>query len=97
MEIFPAYEEEQAIRVEFFGDTVESISVVDPLRGKKLERLWHTAIYPGSHYVTTRDKLKRAIVNIREELGERLRDLQSRKTSSWRPSGSSSGPTSTSR
>ncbi len=75
VEIFPPYEEERAIRVELFGDTVEAISVVDPLRGKKIERLRRTAIYPGSHYVTTQDNLKRAIVDIREELGERLREL----------------------
>ena len=79
VEIFPPYEEERAIRVEFFGDTVEAISVVDPLRGKKLERLRRTAIYPGSHYVTTKDNLKRAIGDIRTELGERLRELQRRK------------------
>ncbi|MCX5837393.1 MAG: DEAD/DEAH box helicase family protein, partial [Deltaproteobacteria bacterium] len=75
VEIFPPYEEEQAIRVEFFGDTVEAISLVDPLRGKKLESLQRTAIYPGSHFVTTQENLKRAIIAIREELGERLREL----------------------
>ncbi|MHB8909513.1 MAG: excinuclease ABC subunit UvrB [Syntrophales bacterium] len=75
VEIFPPYEEERAIRVEFFGDTVEAISVVDPLRGKKLDRLRRTAIYPGSHYVTTKENLKRAIGDIRLELGERLREL----------------------
>jgi len=75
VEIFPPYEEEQAIRVEFFGDTVEAISLVDPLRGKKLEPLRRTAVYPGSHYVTTQDNLKRAILAIREELGGRLREL----------------------
>ena len=75
VEIFPPYEEERALRVEFFGDTVEAISVVDPLRGRKLERLRRTAVYPGSHYVTTKDNLKRAILDIRTELGERLREL----------------------
>ena len=75
VEIFPPYEEEKAIRVEFFGDTVEAISFVDPLRGKKLEKLDRAAIYPGSHFVTTQDNLKRAIGTIREELGERLREL----------------------
>ena len=75
VEIFPPYEEEKAIRVELFGDTIEAISIVDPLRGKKIERLRRTAIYPGSHYVTTRENLKRAISAIREELGERLRKL----------------------
>ncbi len=76
LEIFPPYEEERAIRVEFFGDTIEAISLVDPLRGKKIERLRRTAVYPGSHYVTTQENLKRAIVDIRAELGERLRQLK---------------------
>jgi excinuclease ABC subunit B len=75
VEIFPPYEEERAIRVQLFGDTVEAISSVDPLRGKKIERLQRVAIYPGSHYVTTKDNLNRAIGAIREELGERLREL----------------------
>ena len=75
VEIFPAYEEEKAIRVEFFGDTVESLSLVDPLRGKKLGRMQKLAIYPGSHYVTTKDTMKHAISTIREELEERLRVL----------------------
>jgi len=72
VEIFPAYEEEQALRVDFFGDTVESISVVDPLRGEKMGTLERTTIYPGSHYVVTRDTMVRAIEAIREELAERL-------------------------
>jgi len=76
VEIFPPYEEERAIRVELFGDTIEAISLVDPLRGRKIERLRRTAVYPGSHYVTTKDNLKRAILDIREELGERLRQLK---------------------
>jgi excinuclease ABC subunit B len=76
VEIFPAYEEEKAIRVEFFGDTIEAIHSVDPLRGRKLERFRRTAVYPGSHYVTTQENLKRAIGAIREELGERLRELR---------------------
>ena len=76
VEIFPPYEEEQAIRVEFFGDLIESITLVDPLRGKKLNTIIKIAIYPGSHYVTTQDNLKRAIVNIWEELGIRLDELR---------------------
>ena len=76
VEIFPAYEEEQAVRVEFLGDRIESLSLVDPLRGKRLGRLRRTDIYPGSHYVTTRDTVKAALASIREELGERLRVLQ---------------------
>lgn len=77
VEIFPSYEEEQAIRVDFFGDVIESISIVDPLRGKKLSRLNKTSIYPSSHYVTTRDTLARAIVAIRNELALRLDNLRS--------------------
>jgi excinuclease ABC subunit B len=75
VEIFPVYEEEKAIRVEFFGDAVESISLIDSLRGKKLSRIPKLAVYPGSHYVTTKDTVRRAIAGIREELGERLREL----------------------
>ena len=53
VEIFPPYEDEQALRVEFFGDAIEAIHVIDPLRGKKIGSLEQTAVYPGSHYVTT--------------------------------------------
>jgi excinuclease ABC subunit B len=76
VEVFPPYEEERAVRVEFFGDQIESITAVDPLRGKKLQALQRVAIYPGSHYVTTRDNLKRAIADIRVELGGRLNELR---------------------
>ena len=75
VEIFPAYEEERAIRVEFFGDEIESISEVDPLRGVRLGKLPRVTIYPSSHYVTTMDNRKRAIETIRTELRERLTDL----------------------
>jgi excinuclease ABC subunit B len=76
VEIFPPYEEDKAIRVEFFGDTIEAVSFVDPLRGRKLENLRRIAVYPGSHYVTTRDNLNRAIAAIREELSGRLGELK---------------------
>ncbi len=79
VEIFPPYEEDRAIRVEFFGDTIDAVSFVDPLRGKKLERMRRIAVYPGSHYVTTRDNLRRAITAIREELGERLGELKAQE------------------
>lgn len=77
IEIFPAYEEERAIRVEFFGDEIESISEVDPLRGIRLQKLPRVTIYPGSHYVTTQENRKRAIDSVRIELRERLQELQS--------------------
>jgi excinuclease ABC subunit B len=73
VEIFPAYAEDKAIRLEFFGDTVETISEVDPIRGMMLRTLGHVHIYPNSHYVTTRDNMKRAIAAIRVELDERIR------------------------
>jgi excinuclease ABC subunit B len=72
VEIFPVYEEALAIRVEFFGDEVDGIHEVDPLRGKVLGSLDRYSIYPGSHYVTPRQQLDRAIGGIREELKERL-------------------------
>jgi len=72
VEIFPPYEDEQALRVEFFGDTVEAIHVIDPLRGKKIGSLEQIAVYPGSHYVTTQQNLQRATADIRAELAETL-------------------------
>jgi excinuclease ABC subunit B len=72
IEIFPAYEQETAIRVELFGDTIESIKEVDPLRGRVKTSLDRYAIYPGSHYVTPQAQMRRAIEGIREELRERL-------------------------
>jgi excinuclease ABC subunit B len=77
IEIFPAYEEERAIRVEFFGDVVEKIGEFDPLRGGQARPIEKTVIFPGSHYVTEEDQRRRAISTIREELGERLRELRS--------------------
>jgi excinuclease ABC subunit B len=72
VEIFPTYEHETAIRIEFFGDDIESIKVVDPLRGRVKETLDRYAIYPGSHYVTPQLQMRRAIESIREELRERI-------------------------
>ncbi len=76
VEIFPPYEEEQALRLEYFGDTIESMSLVDPLRGKKISAVGRMAVYPGSHYVTTRDNLQRAIGDIKAELALRLAELK---------------------
>ena len=79
LEIFPAYEENKAIRVEFFGDLVESITEIDPLRGKILRKLRHVNIFPGSHYVTPQDRLRMAIRSIQQELTERLAELHSQR------------------
>ena len=72
IEVFPAYEDERAIRIEYWGDEIESISEIDPLRGKVLHALERYGIYPGSHYVTPEQQRKNAIDSIRSELGERL-------------------------
>jgi excinuclease ABC subunit B len=77
VEVFPAYEEDRAIRIELFGDEVEAISEIDPLRGRVTERLDKIAIYPGSHYVTTQERMQSAIENIHIELAERLEELRS--------------------
>jgi excinuclease ABC subunit B len=76
VEIFPAYEEERAIRVEFFGDEIEAISEIDPLRGIRLQKLPRITIYPGSHYVSTLENRRRAIETIRVELRETLQRMQ---------------------
>jgi excinuclease ABC subunit B len=72
VEIFPAYEEKTAIRVEFFGDEIEAIKEVDPVRGKVLGSVDRYAVYPGSHYVTEQQQMRGAIAAIREELRDRL-------------------------
>src|SRR5260221_6446877 len=72
VEVFPSYENETAIRIEFFGDEVESIKEVDPLRGKVKGELDRYAIFPGSHYVTPQQQMRKAIASIREELRDRL-------------------------
>lgn len=72
VEIFPAHEEDKAIRIEFFGDEVDRIVEIDPLRGDVLQDLDKIAVYPASHYVTWDHQMKKAIVAIREELKDRL-------------------------
>jgi excinuclease ABC subunit B len=72
VEVFPAYEEAKAIRIELFGDDVEAIREIDPLRGKVIRSFERYAIFPGSHYVTPEPDRIRAIASIREELRERI-------------------------
>lgn len=76
VEIFPPYEEERVIRIEFFGDFVDKISWIDPLTGINYEDLDQIGIYPGSHYATGDDSIKKAIVTIQEELRDRINDLK---------------------
>jgi excinuclease ABC subunit B len=76
VEIFPAYEREKAIRIEWFGDEIETIAEVDPLRGKVLRKVDEVSIFPGSHYVTPADRLVKAMAGIKEELRGRLGELK---------------------
>src|SRR5499427_8201742 len=77
VEIFPAYEEERALRIEWWGDEIDSISEIDPLRGRVLGKMEDVHIFPGSHYVTPASQLVRAIEGIKIELKERLHELKS--------------------
>jgi excinuclease ABC subunit B len=72
VEIFPAYEEERAVRIEFFGDEIESIAEIDPLRGSVQKRLEAVTIFPASHYVTGQRTLKMAVETIQAELKQRI-------------------------
>ncbi|MEW6324697.1 MAG: excinuclease ABC subunit UvrB [Nitrospirota bacterium] len=72
VEIMPASQEEHSIRIELFGDCVEAISQIDPLRGAVVRRLPKAAIYPGSHYVIPPDRMERALLGIEAELEERI-------------------------
>src|SRR5947209_7872055 len=72
VEVFPAYEEQRAVRIEFFGDEIEAMYEIDALRGKVIRKLQSVAIYPASHYVTTSDRMEVAVTNIRQELKDRL-------------------------
>jgi excinuclease ABC subunit B len=73
VEIIPAQTNEYAVRVEFFGDEIESISEIHPVTGETLRRYSHVAIYPASHYVTTDEKVDKALEEIRVEMGERVK------------------------
>ena len=73
VEIFPAYEDVKAVRMEFFGDELERIVEIDPLTAKPLGELTEVAIYPGSHYVTEEERLKVAAKGIREELEQQIK------------------------
>ncbi len=78
VEIFPASEDAVALRIELFGDVIDTIHRLDPLKGQVLEGLDEVHIYPASHYVTPAEQLDRALGTIQEELGERLAFLRQR-------------------
>ena len=79
VEVFPAYEDRSALRIEFFDETIESISEIDSIRGKVLRRVDKATIYPASHYVTGEERMKQAVLGIRYELKERLKELQDQR------------------
>jgi len=72
VEIFPAHEEKHAVRVDLFGDEIEKISIIDPLKGRAIASLRETIIYPSSHYVASEGRFDRAVLSIKAELDERL-------------------------
>ncbi len=76
IDIFPAYKE-TALRINFFGDAVEEIFEIDPVTSNKLEAVDKAAIYPAKHFVTTQDKIERAVKDIFKELNERVKELKS--------------------
>ena len=76
VEVIPQYESEKALRIEFFGDEIEAIAEIDPLRGKVLARPKRAMIFPASHYVAAEDTLARACEGIRLELAERAEELR---------------------
>ena len=76
VEIFPAANSESAIRVEFFGDEIEKISEIDVVTGNVIGTREHVVIFPASHYVTSKEKMNIALVNIEKELEERLAELK---------------------
>ncbi|MDP6179660.1 MAG: excinuclease ABC subunit UvrB, partial [Desulfatiglandales bacterium] len=77
LDIYPVHEEDRAVRINFFGDTIEGIHEIDPLTGKALKNLRRVTVYPASHYVTLVDIREKAIENIKKELKERVEYLRS--------------------
>ncbi len=77
VEVLPVYERNEAVRIEFFGDEIESLTCFDPITLKTLRTLERIAIYPASHYTTPKDKLEAALEAIQEELRERIQYFRS--------------------
>lgn len=77
VEIIPSYKQEQALRIEFFGDEIDGLYEINPLTGEIIDRLENTVIYPASHYVSERENLIRAMNDIREELRKRIQWFKS--------------------
>ena len=78
VDVFPSHEESTALRVEFFGDSIETIRAIDPLSGKAAGEVREVSIFPGSHYVAPKSVLEQAVENIDRELEARLAELKER-------------------
>ena len=76
IEVIPAYNEDEGVRIEMFGDEIERLSKIDRLTGKVIEELETFTLYPAKHFVTTKPELNRAVVEIRDELEVRLKELR---------------------
>ena len=76
VEVFPAYEEDRALRIDFFGDTVESLAEIDALRNTVIRRLHRAVLFPASHYVTRRITREKALAGIRRELAARVEEFR---------------------
>lgn len=76
VEVHPTYEEDNVIRIEFFGDYIERISWIDPLRGNVIEDVESVSIFPGSHHVTSQESIKGAVAGIQDELRERIQHFK---------------------
>ncbi len=77
VEIFPAYEEKRALRIDFFGDTIERVALIDALRGSLVKPLERMTLFPASHYVTSKATLNQATAAVTQELKRRIKDLRS--------------------
>ncbi|MBN1866279.1 excinuclease ABC subunit UvrB, partial [Candidatus Sumerlaeota bacterium] len=76
VDVYRGYEDDSAVRIEFFGDEIESLCEIDPLRGARLRELSKATVFPAKHYVVERPRLDKAIVSIRAELADRLDELR---------------------
>ena len=76
IDVYEVGNNEHALRIEFFGDEIDKLTFIEPISGKTIARIDHELIYPKSHYVTSRDKVNKAISRIKEELDERLKELR---------------------
>jgi excinuclease ABC subunit B len=76
VDVFRSYDEKRAIRIEFFGDEIESLAEIDPVRGTRIQPLSRATIFPAAHFVTSRPRLEKGLVSIRSELADRLEELR---------------------